>query len=284
MIQTRFGIALWNIETAPYRQLDLRDVAYPHWILSHVLQGDVTTMTSGEEARAWAGDVMIHPPHLPFSERATGAGIHQWMLFDASLTETDASVAPLELLLRFPLPMVVSLGERKAAFAEVFEALRIAWETSDNAPDDLRVAGLAGVLLSEVIGAWREAGGPPRPATIQTPRGRFAETLRYMEQNLAARLTREDLARRAFLHPGSFDRAFRAAHGTPPMRLLLEMRLARARRLLETTNDTLDAIARACGLGDAPRFSRHFRARYGLAPGAYRAQICAARVEYIPHG
>ena len=280
MIQTRFEVTLWNIETAPYRSLNLRGVVYPHWIASHIVHGEVTTETSDEEITARQGDVMIHPPHLPFSERAAGPGTHQWILFDAALTETDAAVTPQELFRRYPVSLVIPLGKRAAAFAENFETLRNIWDAEEK--DELHIAAGAGMLLAEMVNAWRDAGSPPRPARVQMPQGRFAETLRYMEQHLTSRLTREELARRAFLHPGSFDRAFRAAHGIPPMRLLLEMRLARARRLLETRDETLDAIARACGLGDAPRFSRHFRARYGIAPGAYRAQIRAARIEYIP--
>lgn len=271
MTQTRFDISLYNVETAPYRSLDLRGKSYPHWILSHILHGEVTTETGGETAAARKGDVMIHSPNLPFSESAAGPGTHQWTLFDAALSDGEASYAPPDLLTRFPLPLVVSLGERAARYAETFAALEAAWR-EENA-DELRVAALAGLLFSEIVGAWRDAGSPPRPSVMQTPRGRFAELIGFMEGNLASRLNRDELARRAYLHPGSFDRAFRVAHGIPPMRLLLDMRLSRARRLLETGDHTLEAIARAVGLRDAPRLSRHFRARYGIAPGAHRTRI-----------
>ena len=61
------------------------------------------------------------------------------------------------------------------------------------------------------------------------------------------------------------------------MRMLRDLRLRRARTLLESTDDTLDSIAAACGLGDAAAFSRAFKAHYGLAPGAHRRDARQAR-------
>ncbi len=281
MINVRLDIALFTVETAPYPSLNLQGLTYPHWIMSHVRQGMVTTDTGGESRSAHPGDVMIHPPGLPFSECASGPGVHQWVLFDAFISDPDNAFAPPDLLTRFPLPQVVTLGERAGRFSEIFTELEIVWQ--QEVPDELVVMSLAGRLLVEVIGAWRDSGSPTQPAIFQSSRSRFTELISFMERHLADHLNRDELAKRAFLHPGSFDRAFRSAHGIPPMRLLLDMRLARARRLLETTDDTLEAIARAVGLGDAPRLSRHFRSRYGIAPGAYRSQARSANsIQYIP--
>jgi transcriptional regulator GlxA family with amidase domain len=45
------------------------------------------------------------------------------------------------------------------------------------------------------------------------------------------------------------------------------MRLSEVRRRLETTDETLETIARYVGLTDATHLSRLFRARFGMAPG-----------------
>ena len=47
----------------------------------------------------------------------------------------------------------------------------------------------------------------------------------------------------------TFTRQFRARTGTSPPQWLLERRLARARLLLETTDEPVEAVAHACGFG-----------------------------------
>jgi AraC-like DNA-binding protein len=280
-------IALHIVQTAPYVRLALESVTFPFWIASHVQTGLVETETAGIRQTVRPGDVMVHPPHVPFSERAEGPGVHQWFAFDTAGGDGGAADTR-DLLSRFPVSLVVPLGPaRGARYADAFRALESAWGADQNtAPpgSDLRTAALAALLLAEIIDAWNEAGGIPRPAAAQPRRERFAEVVAHMETHLSERVTRDDLAAIACLHPGSFDRAFRAAYGLPPLRLLQEMRLRRARRLLQTTNDTLEAIARACGLGDAARLGRTFRARYGVSPGAWRAPKSAktTMTGYIP--
>ena len=102
-----------------------------------------------------------------------------------------------------------------------------------------------------------------------------------MQAHLQEKLTRDDLARLAHLHPGYFDRAWRAAYGTSPLALLRDMRLRHARSLLERTDHTLDHVAQQCGMGEATHFSRVFRAHVGQSPGQYRQSARTAR-HYAP--
>jgi AraC-like DNA-binding protein len=272
-------LTLRVVQTAPYPTLYIRDLERADHIFSHVLRGRVETSTGGWRGEVREGDVMVHPAGLPFSERAEGAGVHQWVAFEAETGDPAA----LGLLDRYPLPPVVPLGRRRADYVTAFDALEEAWLGAGGAGRELRVAGLAAHLFGILLDAWDDAGRPERPEGFGAPAaGRFAPLIAYMADHLHERLTRDDLARRACLHPGSFDRAFRQAHGAAPMRLLAEMRLSRARRLLETTDDTLDAVARACGLGDGPRLSRLFRARFGVAPGAHRLRAKSTTGGYVP--
>jgi AraC-like DNA-binding protein len=273
----RFDLRIWRIEDAAYTSLDLRNALFSHWIISYVWQGKVTTETAGIRNVVNAGDVMIHPPQIPFSEFADGYGRHLWLLFDASAPDGSS----VDLLTQFPLPPVISLRQYGEPFVRTFRELLAVSDALAGTSDLLTTIGLTAHLFRYVIAAWEEAGKPPRPESFQTTRDRFADVVRCMETRLSERLTREDLAGLAFLHPGSFDRAFRAAHGVPPMRMLQEMRLNKARYLLETTQDTLDAVAYSCGLGDSPRLSRLFRARFGIPPGTYRNSVKETRQRYI---
>jgi AraC-like DNA-binding protein len=262
-LHARLELSLYRVEVGRYASLALADITWPHWVVSFVRQGRVETATRGVRSRAGDGDAMIHPPHLPFSERADVPGTHLYFVF-------DARVPPhLDLLRLNPIPPVVRVPS-PADYADTFGRLLDAWASPASPARDVRAFALATDLLAAILDGWQAMGAPPRPAALQTPEDRFADVIGFMAAHLDRRLTRDDLAGRVCLHPGYFDRAFRAAYGLAPMQMLRDLRLRRARQLLEDTDLTLDSIAAACGLGDAAAFSRAFRARYGAAPGQHR--------------
>jgi transcriptional regulator GlxA family with amidase domain len=85
--------------------------------------------------------------------------------------------------------------------------------------------------------------------------------------SLAALSTAAKLERRTFL------RRFAKATGVTPIEYCRAVRIARGRELLEFGNWPLKEIAISLGYQDVASFSRIFRKRTGLAPGAYRKMV-----------
>ncbi|MEV0095409.1 helix-turn-helix domain-containing protein [Streptomyces sp. NPDC050738] len=94
--------------------------------------------------------------------------------------------------------------------------------------------------------------------------------LPWIIQRLDEPLTVEDLARQARMSSRHLGRHFRAATGTTPLQWLLAQRIRHAQELLETTSDSIDAIATATGMGTATTLRRHFNRTLGVPPDAYR--------------
>ena len=88
----------------------------------------------------------------------------------------------------------------------------------------------------------------------------FAET----DIDLAA------IARQACLSPYHLHRTFVQAFGQTPHQYLTTLRLARARRLLETTRMTVTEVAAAVGFESPASFSTLFRRTAGVPPSALR--------------
>ncbi|WP_341648841.1 helix-turn-helix transcriptional regulator [Thauera humireducens] len=65
-------------------------------------------------------------------------------------------------------------------------------------------------------------------------------------------------------------RRFKAALGQTPLAYLQDLRLEAARALLETGDLSVEAIGGQVGYNDTSSFSRLFRQRIGMSPGAYR--------------
>ncbi|KAB8166289.1 helix-turn-helix domain-containing protein [Streptomyces sp. 3MP-14] len=98
----------------------------------------------------------------------------------------------------------------------------------------------------------------------------LAELIPWAMERLDQPLSVEDLARQAGMSSRHLARHFQAATGTTPLRWLLTQRVRRAQELLETTDDTVDVIAAAAGLGTATTLRRHFQRTVGVPPDAYR--------------
>jgi transcriptional regulator GlxA family with amidase domain len=99
---------------------------------------------------------------------------------------------------------------------------------------------------------------------------RRVETAReYLHARLEGPVSLDDAARAACLSRYHFHRAFTQAHYRTPHHYLTDLRLARARALLES-GEPVGEVAVAVGFSGAPAFTRLFRSRYGLTPGAVR--------------
>ena len=269
--------ALYACETAPYPRLDLQNVTLSHWTISLVVEGAVTMTTGGRVYRVAPGDVMVHPPDVPFAESNPRAGSHLWLACAAKIHDPH----PENLLDRYPVFPVVSLGARLSAYRETFNRLQAAHAGVASGASRLRRTASLAELFAHLIEAWQDAGSEPRPPELASPMGRFAPVIAYLRANLARSVSRADLAQIACLHPTAFDRAFVRVTGQTPLRLLTEMRLSEVRQRLENTDDTLETIAASVGLTDAAHLSRLFRARFGVAPGQWRRGVLRTKTGYL---
>jgi AraC family transcriptional activator FtrA len=98
----------------------------------------------------------------------------------------------------------------------------------------------------------------------------LAQLLSWVQERLDQPLTVTDLAKRANTSPRHLGRQFRAVTGQTPLQWLLTQRVRRAQQLLESTDDGIEKVAVATGLGTATTLRRHFHRVVGVPPNTYR--------------
>ena len=109
---------------------------------------------------------------------------------------------------------------------------------------------------------------------------RVQRTIERMEAQLHRSLTVTELADEVHLSVAQLTRVFRQATGLTPRAFLHQLRMQRARVLLERTTLSVAEVMAQVGISDRSHFARDFRRAHGASPRALRvlgrAQCSAA--------
>jgi transcriptional regulator GlxA family with amidase domain len=95
----------------------------------------------------------------------------------------------------------------------------------------------------------------------------------WIEENLTVASPVEAMARQAGLAERTLNRRFKEATGYTPIEYVQELRVERARRLLERTDLPIEEIGWTIGYEDAAFFRRLFKRITDMSPGRYRRRF-----------
>lgn len=111
----------------------------------------------------------------------------------------------------------------------------------------------------------------------QTPESRpLCELQAWISEHPEADLSVAGLAARMHLSERHFARLFTRQVGTSPAAYVEQVRVERARQLLEAGVDGLERVAERCGFRSAEVMRRAFQRRVGTPPSAYRERFGVA--------
>jgi transcriptional regulator GlxA family with amidase domain len=127
-----------------------------------------------------------------------------------------------------------------------------------------------------VIAPHRQGGQAQfieQPLPVSKSDDRLSKVLEWATRHLDQPHNIDTLAARAAMSRRSFTRHFRQATGTTVVQWLLNQRLARAQRMLETSDQAIEVVAQEAGFGSALSLRQHFRAAFNTSPSDYRKQF-----------
>ena len=102
----------------------------------------------------------------------------------------------------------------------------------------------------------------------------FAELHDWLSTHLHDEtLSVESLARRACMSARNFARVYKTKTGRTPAKAIELFRLETARKLLEDTDERIEAIARRTGFGDEDRMRNTFQRHLNVSPRDYRERF-----------
>ncbi|CAG7645151.1 HTH-type transcriptional activator RhaR [Paenibacillus solanacearum] len=206
-----------------------------------------------------AGSSYLFLKGVPHSFRFTGETVtldFKFRLLDPSVREALAGAAPVCLCKGWELSELkhwYKASLRHARNPAAFHPIRIE-------------AGFKGTLVSMLLNRLpsdQEASSSAMHADENDP------IVQYLRANFSTEITLERLSRHFGFNPNYLIKIFYDKTGLTPIQFLQEIRLEKAREMLEFSSLTISEVAEYVGW-TTPYFSKIFKKRIGQSPSQYR--------------
>jgi AraC-like DNA-binding protein len=99
------------------------------------------------------------------------------------------------------------------------------------------------------------------------------QVISFIENHFYEEITLEELAENMNLSVYYFARIFKRHTGTSPYQYILDYRIHHAKKLLQTTDDSIETIAFASGFNSLSHFVTAFKKRSNLTPKQFRKLV-----------
>lgn len=234
--------------------------------------GEIGIAFSGHSRMPWsAGGRTAVGDIAPGSAVVTGPDPVTWLRVREPTEALEIYPAPELLRALAGRPVTVErpvVGGSDGVVLGVGSVLRRVHAT-DAYLGDVAASALAHRLAAHLL--HRYCGLPAVARATGTLDARTVDRVaQYVDSALGGPLSLDRLAGVALLSPFHFARAFRASTGLTPHGFVAARRMDRARHLLRTGGEPVDAIARAVGFSNVSHFRRVFRGHTGVLPSALR--------------
>lgn len=105
---------------------------------------------------------------------------------------------------------------------------------------------------------------------VSAPEAYLSAAEKYIEVNIAGRITVEELASFVGISQPYLFRLFKERYGLSPKQYIDARKMDAAKELLRRTDLTVTEVAASVGIRDVLHFSRFFSGREGISPSEYR--------------
>ena len=185
---------------------------------------------------------------------------------------TEAQADFPEGSVRRPFLRQAAPGELRGIM-DIFRKLQL-WSRRPDAASKLR----ASAALLELLAIWAQP-----PETHSAPERSVVLYRNLIEQYAVdPRLSLEAIAARVGMSAEHLSVLFRRELGITPVAYCENLRLARAKELLVSTNWPVTQVSREVGYPDANYFARVFRKATGMTPLAFARRHSATRQAAVP--
>jgi len=225
-----------------------------------LLQGDLLHRVNGKVMKQKANELLYLPSESVHSLQSSGAEFLNVLLpldwlqdGGISLPEEEAQLIPLKT-------------EEVTYLTRLYE--RFAMNTEKN------LAHIQYFRMILILAEWilSNQDGRDHGNTSSEPDW-LNGAIRKLSSGQWNPMSVSELADLCHVSPEHLSRTWKEVTGESPVRYLKNLRLDKAARMLQISNDTIMNVADQAGFDSPGYFFRKFKDRYGMSPAQYRKQI-----------
>ena len=234
-----------------------------------VAEGAHKLIVDGVEMTAKSGQMIIYAPgsyHLSAEPSDSVANIISFdvestalpLIYNRVLTLTEAQANEFKSIFtvaedcferRAPEDTVLGMVRRKGVDDYTLQRIRLRLES----------------LLTDLVESARDE---TKPASRKDAKwdAEYTKIVDFMRKNLARPLTLEEIAAECSMSISKLKLLFREKHGGGPIACFIELKIEKAKRLLEAGEMNITEISCALGFSSVHYFSRQFKKVTGMPP------------------
>jgi len=239
--------------------------AYTWFTLIPWLEGAVEVHSRGVRAPCEPASVTVGEPGEPYALRPRSAMRGEFRVIRVDTPVLDAIIDEVGLRRGdYPFPRAPVRHQRHARrFAQCYDAIA----TGERLAVEQR-------LLTFVAGLLVGAASGASDARRSRAHGGIERARELLHARFHAQVTLDELAQAAGMDRFRFLRTFSQQLGVTPHAYQIQLRIARARRLI-AANVPLAEVALAVGYSEQSALQRPFKRLVGVTPGAYARSVRA---------
>lgn len=247
--------------------------SHDHLELAFVLAGAGKYQIEGEMYEVREGDLLIFNPGVK----------HQALLSESS------SVATTEFFVGFsdfqlpgyphnylPVPNGKHIIHSTGEFRQKLSRICASMDAESRMYKEGRYFMLKAYLMQLILLVIREqcdAVSPTGSCAFESVNKKYVveRIINYFEEHFSDKISLDQIAENMYLSPFYISKIFKSEVGDTPIRYLINIRLEKAKALLEEERgSSIQEIAAMVGYDDAYHFSKLFKKRYGISPSQAR--------------
>ncbi len=233
------------------RNVTVERVNRPCWAVALKFEGETEYFSGERRLISNAENSVLLPKGSSYRWHCTRAGHYAVVEFECD--------AELDEIYSFPVKNTEKL---RAIFRSIEDA-----RLTKRPLSELESLRGAYAILIELLGSGARGYSP------SSKEQRLAGAVEYIAEHYTERLTNARLAELSGLSEVYFRRLFSEVYGISPINYLIDLRIKKAREMLESDFSSISAVASSLGYASIYDFSRDFKRHVGVSPTSYAKRL-----------
>ena len=260
------AITVDHVSLSPSQQIEMHRQAT--WELSYIIKGRGVRTIGRQSEPFEAGDMVLVPPEIP----------HHWKFEDEEVSIENITVMFTMDLLRLLAEQFEAMRDIMQRFVKSDSAIALMGKTKkqlipilhrmEDESDAMRVVSLLQILV--IIGESLETKSVGQRSKTSEVEKKMEKIKVYITCNFMRELRIDDIAQYMGMNRSALCTFFSKHERKTIMAYVVERRLAESKRLLATTNLSIQQVCYKSGFQDVPHFCRTFKQSVGKTPTEYR--------------